>query len=559
MRASPDAATANEGTRVKVKAIDWKRLPLIDRLLREQHYEELEAVLAEHADQELLGDEALAAARAMNLVPTVIYLATLGAENLPDPGNRVMWMEVYRTLGRKAPTEGFLALPKQLPVRWVAQNAISGKKPDLASLRQCKGRLEDWRAAFELAVDHGHYNLMECVTNHLLAQKLSVDDWLDIVGMLVQRDSMLDTKIDTLPLARSLLRICKRLPGQGLGYTRTTLALRAANYFRIGGAHAQAISAAEFITEPDSLLLKMILISEAYCHLGDLPRSIEWIDRLLLAAIAQTKHVDEIRSWYEANKKPKAQSSGFNPEKAGQALVALQEILDRTGHKVFLVSGTLLGYAREGQLLAHDKDVDVGVMNWESQFDIVLALADSDQFMLSTRTMVGAQTYALVVLHVPTGITIDIFIYHPEGAKLVTGVQNEFGYLQKFAFTPFGLSKVDFLNTKIYVPDDVDRNLIENFGSDWRTPDPGYISHLESPSTVDVGGLVYQLVGRQTCLMAIQKSNPKKLMRTLDCLECVQDRPGGMKPVLLGGLRQLAENFPEKPATNEASQAEAAA
>lgn len=544
---------------MKVKTIDWERLPRIDRLLREQRYDELDTLLQEHAAQDLLGDEALTAARAMNLVPTVIYLTTLGVENLPEPGKRAMWLEVYRTLGRKSPTDGFLALPKRLPARWLALNAISGKKPDLATLRQCKGSLRDWRDAFELAVDHGHYDLFEAMTSHLLAQGRSVDDWLELVGMLMERDSMLNTKIDILPLARSMLRVCKRLPDRGLMYTRTMLALKAANHFRNGGALAQAIAAAEFITDPEYQLLKMILIAEVQCHLGDLPKSIEWIDRLLRAAATQTKHANEIRSWYEKNNKLKKQASSFNQESAGQALVALQQVLDRSGHKAFLVSGTLLGYAREGQLLAHDKDIDVGVMNWESQFDIVLALAESDEFAMNTRTMVGAQTYALVVLHVPTGITIDVFLYHPEGDKLVTGVQSQFGYLQKFAFTPFGLRQVDFLGIKVYVPDDVDRNLTENFGAGWRVSDPGYISHLESPSTVDVGGPVYQLVGRQNCLMAIQRSKPDKLLRALDLLERVQDMPGGMKPDLMEGLRRLGRDFPQDPVASKPEQAEAAA
>ena len=342
-------------------------------------------------------------------------------------------------------------------------------------------------------------------------------------------------------------------------YTRTMLALKAANHFRNGGALAQAIAAAEFITDPEYQLLKMILIAEVQCHLGDLPKSIEWIDRLLRAAATQTKHANEIRSWYEKNNKLKKQASSFNQESAGQALVALQQVLDRSGHKAFLVSGTLLGYAREGQLLAHDNDIDVGVMNWESQFDIVLALAESDEFAMNTRTMGGAQTYALVVLHVPTGITIDVFLYHPEGDKLVTGVQSQFGYLQKFAFTPFGLRQVDFLGIKVYVPDDVDRNLTENFGAGWRVSDPGYISHLESPSTVDVGGPVYQLVGRQNCLMAIQRSKPDKLLRALDLLERVQDMPGGMKPDLMEGLRRLGRDFPQDPVASKPEQAEAAA
>ena len=113
--------------------------------------------------------------------------------------------------------------------------------------------------------------------------------------------------------------------------------------------------------------------------------------------------------------------------------------------------------------------------------------------------------------------------------------------------------------TGIYVPDDVDRNLTENFGAGWRVSDPGYSSHLESPSTVDVGGPVYQLVGRQNCLMAIQRSKPDKLLRALDLLERVQDMPGGMKPDLMEGLRRLGRDFPQDPVASKPEQAEAAA
>ena len=60
---------------------------------------------------------------------------------------------------------------------------------------------------------------------------------------------------------------------------------------------------------------------------------------------------------------------------------------------------------------------------------------------------------------------------------------------------PVELKEVSFLGIDFYVPDDVEKNLAENFGN-WRQSDPEYISHLQSPSTVDVGGLVYQIVGR---------------------------------------------------------------
>lgn len=107
-----------------VTELDKQRLPLIDQLLRAQRYDLLDNVLAEQASRGLLDDATLAAARALDLLPAIIYLATLGIENLPEPGARALWLEVYRTLGRNAETEGFQALAEQLPIKWVVRNAI---------------------------------------------------------------------------------------------------------------------------------------------------------------------------------------------------------------------------------------------------------------------------------------------------------------------------------------------------------------------------------------------------------------------------------------------------
>lgn len=522
-----------------MKASDLRRLPLVDLYLREQQYEKLETLVEAEAAQGLLDSDTLASARALNLVPTVIYLATLGLENLADPGDRALWVEIYRTLGRKTETEGFQELPNHLPLKWVVQSVISGKAPDLKALQRCRGKPDDWQAAYELVVDQHHFELAEHMTTHLLEQKLPVDAWLQITGMLVERQSLLVSSRESAPLARSLIRICKRLPVTPLlRTTRSTLALQAALYFQQAGEHAKAIRTVDLVVDPIYQVPKMSLLAESNCHLGKLPLSIEWIDRLLRATGTRP-----FKDWLDKSRNNNPTSHTFDPVLAGQALAALQDALDRSGQKVFLVSGTLLGYAREGKLLAHDKDIDVGVLHWQSQFDVALALLESRQFVVDTRTMIGTQTYLLPIKHIDTGTDIDVFIYHPEDDKLVTGVQSQFGYLQKFAFTPFGLKEVDFLGIKTHVPDDVDRNLTENFGGGWRVSDPGYISHLESPSTVDVGGLVYQLVGRQNCILAIRKGNKERLLRALDCMEREHQKPCGMAPELIQQLRAFGETL----------------
>lgn len=535
---------------------DRQRLSLIDQLLREQRHEELERVVGELFDHGLLNVAAVDAARALDLTPTVILLATLVVENLPAAGDCAAWLEIYRSIGRQAETEGFRALPQRLPAKWVARNLIAGGDPDLKSLSRCKGAPGAWVAAFELAVDRRRFDLVEHLTAYRLAQKAPVDEWLLVIRSLVERRPLLESCRDIAPLARSLVRMRKCLPVvPATVATRSALAAHAAQYFLQSGEHAHAIGTARLATAPGHEWARMAMLAEAHCHAGDLPRSIEHLDQAL--GVAGLAHLqEEFRQAREVAELRKQLKPGFDPAVAAQALVALQETLASSGHKPFLVSGTLLGYAREGQLLGHDKDIDVGIIDWESQFDVVRALLESRQFAVDTRTLRGEQTYHIPTKHLATSTDIDVFIYHPQDGRMVTGVQSRFGYLQKFAFSPFGLKQVEFLGIEVDVPDDVDRKLSENFGN-WRVPDPDYISHLESPSTVDVGGVVYQIVGRLTCLNAVRHAKPERIRRTLRLLERHRDRPCGMSPALIESLYGLSEALDEDGPASESVRKEA--
>ena len=122
----------------------------------------------------------------------------------------------------------------------------------------------------------------------------------------------------------------------------------------------------------------------------------------------------------------------------------------------------------------------------------------------------GGNIYSIGLIHKSTNSPIDIFIYHLEEGKLVTGVEHAFGYLQKFAFSPFELKPVTFLDIPIYIPENYELNLSENFGA-WKIPDKNYISHLESPSTVDKGGLIYMIVLRLELMKSIRELNLGKM------------------------------------------------
>jgi phosphorylcholine metabolism protein LicD len=257
----------------------------------------------------------------------------------------------------------------------------------------------------------------------------------------------------------------------------------------------------------DSLNIQFSL-SRIYCKLKKYNDCIEYLDKSI-DALAHEKINTESNAQEEAKEHNK--DNAFEVL-ASRALKDLAIISNNKNIPFFLVSGTLLGYAREGKLLAHDKDIDVGIIGWENQYELSLAIKQSGLFDFEIGFLKGQKTYFIPIRHITTGVCIDIFVYHEDQDKLITGVDFFFGHQQTFAFSKFNLNKVNFLGVEMYVPDNFESNLEENFG-DWRHPDKGYISHLESPSTMHSNGYDYQITLRMQILGALKSRNLEKLMR----------------------------------------------
>ena len=64
----------------------------------------------------------------------------------------------------------------------------------------------------------------------------------------------------------------------------------------------------------------------------------------------------------------------------------------------------------------------------------------------------------------------------------------------------------------------IEENLEENFGL-WQVPDANFISHLECPTTVDKGGLIYMIVARLEMLKAIIEGKKNKVKRIGDLMD----------------------------------------
>lgn len=187
----------------------------------------------------------------------------------------------------------------------------------------------------------------------------------------------------------------------------------------------------------------------------------------------------------QISKVGKKASSNFSDTLAAKALADLKKALDLHHISFFLISGTLLGCIREGKLLGHDKDIDVGVWDEHSYDELVHYLSTSGYFYI-----VPTRTKHLITLRHVNGIVIDVFIHYRE--------PNDYwhaGVKIKWHNSPFNLIKTEFLGESYLIPENYDLYLTENYG-DWRTPKTKFDSAVDTPNMEIINQVemkIYQL------------------------------------------------------------------
>ncbi len=173
------------------------------------------------------------------------------------------------------------------------------------------------------------------------------------------------------------------------------------------------------------------------------------------------------------------------------------------GHPCLLDSGTLLGVVREGEVLAHDDDVDLAV---------VLDPDDSPDAAGAARQWQEFRTRALAAglldaefeerrpghcrVAAPDGLMVDLFPAWPGGGRMYVWPHTH-GDLAVDDVLPPARRQVH--GVEVLVPRHPERLLEVNYGPGWRTPDPtfrfdwahaherfaGFLGHLGSRTTHD--------------------------------------------------------------------------
>jgi len=155
-------------------------------------------------------------------------------------------------------------------------------------------------------------------------------------------------------------------------------------------------------------------------------------------------------------------------------LTTLSRLLTVRGVVWWLLGGTCLGAIRDGCVMEHDPDTDLGIWPDSDLGDFRQAL-DAEGF-----TILRDESHKIVVAR--DGVTTDLFYHFFQGRTIRHRVQ-AYGRFYEFAYSRFALKPCDVLGFPAWVPDPVERYLTENYG-DWSHPDPGWSCIRDSHALV---------------------------------------------------------------------------
>lgn len=186
----------------------------------------------------------------------------------------------------------------------------------------------------------------------------------------------------------------------------------------------------------------------------------------------------------------------MNNENALKNLVDAVDCIEMIEKKCFLIDGTLLGVIREGNFIAHDLDLDLGVYmeDWEiSDFMFFVDSMERKDFTLHhTFGEWGRHFEASFKRH---DIKIDLFFYYKAEDKrrfnaFLNGGRTLPADILTYEYEADlieNLKEVEFKGHKFMIPAEPEKVLVAKYGEDWKTPNTSWRWDFDPKNLISQG------------------------------------------------------------------------
>ncbi len=503
---------------------------VLQEALRPDNQQHLPAIIEQAGLDKVLDPQLFKAARYYERRSLLMFLATLGHENTEDKAHYRRWLAVSQCLSQQMEVEDAARLcaagrPMMMDfyrdlLRAVSSPAEAAQPRDWTG---CPCQSADLLFATEVLLDHQAVSWLPAVLQRWRQLDTTAEPWLWMCRTVAERVEYAQTAQKAGALAWALGMLLDQAAHEHQSLV-DTLAPHQVDLHLRAQQPEDALALAKTLYERSPGMTQDYWLMRCHAQRSDFSEAMTHARRLL-AAIVDRAMVPAAVQDAHSQETPPAKKHVFDVDAASESLKAVNRVLRARGLRPFMMSGVLLGYLREGQLLPHDKDLDLGLIGWEQQFEVAQALLEAGHYHLSWRYLRGAKTFLMDAVDLKHGVAIDFFFFHPKADHLLHGIDYKYGFTQNLRFSPFELTEVDFLGERFWIPDNADQNLTENYG-DWRTPQSSYVVTVESPALVEKGSEKHQFMVLIELMRSVQAfKSVKRVQRILACCDALKMDP----------------------------------
>lgn len=214
---------------------------------------------------------------------------------------------------------------------------------------------------------------------------------------------------------------------------------------------------------------------------------------------------------------------------AEAALRDMLHLLEGEGFRPFMLSGTLLGAVREGRMLDHDYDIDLGLLADETDLArLEQSLRQSLTFhslRMDHQTLIIADRAGLKRIDIPViykiqhigGVTVDLFLHYREKDEIWHGTT-----LFRWSNSPFSLAPRALGPLTLLAPADAEKHLAENYG-DWQTPKYTFHCGLDTPNlALHQGPMALAIAVRRLAMLGPRREDAARLLAQMKAAEFIE-------------------------------------